>query len=189
MPKKINKEEQKYLDMYDELFFIKEQLDKCRFIANINRTKKLGLKNGNQKGLGFTNPVGLKLNYCNGNYELPRFDEVNSSGIYLNICKFISKYYPNHQFNALTINKNFRCKKHTDNKNVGVSWIVGLGDYDGGDLNLYTNEEEKNRKYSWIAEDEKHNIKYRPMMFDGSEIPHDVDEWTGTRYSIVAYYL
>ena len=35
----------------------------------------------------------------------------------------------------------------------------------------------------------KLNIRYRPTTFDGSQIPHDVDEWTGTRYSIVAYYL
>ena len=188
MPK-INKEEKKYIEMYDELFFIEKQLDTCKFIPNINRTAKLGSRNGSQKGLGFTNPVGLKLSYLNGNYELPRFDEVNGDSVYLNVCKFICKYYPDHKFNALTINKNFRCKKHTDNKNTGVSWIVGLGDYQGGDLNLYCDEEEKEHKYSWIAEDMKLNIRYRPTTFDGSQIPHDVDEWTGTRYSIVAYYL
>ena len=161
----------------EDLFFIEKQLDKCKFISNCNRTKKLAIKNGNQRGLGYTNPVGLKLNYCNGNYELPRFDEVNGDQVYLNVCKLISKYYPNHKFNALTINKNFRCKKHIDNKNTGVSWVVGLGDYIGGELNIYSDK------------DIKVDIKYKPKIFDGSTLEHDVDEWIGNRYSIVAYYL
>ena len=151
----------------EDLFFIEKQLDKCKFISNCNRTKKLAIKNGNQRGLGYTNPVGLKLNYCNG----------NGDQVYLNVCKLISKYYPNHKFNALTINKNFRCKKHIDNKNTGVSWVVGLGDYIGGELNIYSDK------------DIKVDIKYKPKIFDGSTLEHDVDIWRGTRYSIVAYYL
>lgn len=188
MPK-INKKQLEYNNQYDELYNIYMLLEKCKFIANINRTAKLGLTNGDKKGKGYTNPVGLKLNYCNGNYELPRFDEVNGGLIYDTIEKFICRHYPDHKFNALTINKNFRCKKHVDNKNVGDSLVVGLGDYTGGELNLYTNEWEKKRKYSWLADDMKTDIKFKPLIFNGSEIPHSVDEWIGTRYSIVAYYL
>ena len=47
-------------------------------------------------------------------------------------------------------NKNHRCAKHKDGRNVGESYIIGLGDYTGGELMVW-DENDKNPK--------KHNIR------------------------------
>ena len=37
-----------------------------------------------------------------------------------------------HSFTSICLNVNFGCDLHSDKHNEGDSWIVGIGDYEGG---------------------------------------------------------
>ena len=84
------------------------------------------------------------------------------------------------RFTSIQFNKNHRAVKHKDAKNMGVSYIIGLGDYTGGDLIVY-DKDGKNPVY--------HNIKNRFYKFDGSKLPHETAPFKGERYTIVFYSI
>jgi hypothetical protein len=88
--------------------------------------------------------------------------------------KFIDSHYPEFEFDSVYVNKNVKCKKHLDSKNVGTSLLVGFGDYLGGESVLYIN-----------TEAEKTNIQICSVIFNGSKIEHESLPFTGTRYSLV----
>lgn len=94
----------------------------------------------------------------------------NNSEIY-NECKNV---FPDFEFNAVQINKNFKCDPHYDNKNSGISLVMGLGDYTGGEL---------------VIEGEENDIRYKPIVFNGSTKQHWVNSFEGDRYSIVLFNL
>ena len=87
---------------------------------------------------------------------------------------------PNFKFTSIQYNKNHRAAKHQDSKNMGVSYIIGLGDYKGGELIIY-DENGKNPV--------KHNIKNRFYKFNGSIYPHETAPFKGERYSLVFYNI
>ena len=81
-------------------------------------------------------------------------------------------------FNAIQVNDNYQCKKHIDKNNVGKSMLFSIGDYDGGDLVIYEDEDHP----------QKYNIAYSPILFDGSEYYHEVLPIKhGHRYSFVFF--
>ena len=47
---------------------------------------------------------------------------------------FLNQHDPKYGFEAVTINKNHAAAKHVDKNNKGHSYIIGLGDYTGGEL-------------------------------------------------------
>ena len=85
---------------------------------------------------------------------------------------------PKFKFTSIQYNKNNRAARHRDAKNVGVSYIVGLGDYTGGELIVF-DENEKNPV--------KHDIKDKFYSFNGSKYPHETAPYKGERYTIVFY--
>lgn len=85
---------------------------------------------------------------------------------------------PQFKFTSIQFNKNHRAAKHTDSKNTGVSYIVGLGDYTGGELIIY--DAAGNNPV-------KKNIKNRFYKFDGSKYPHETSPFKGERYTLVFY--
>ena len=90
------------------------------------------------------------------------------------LCKeYIQHLNPDFQYTTICVNKNLVCRRHRDAKNDGQSLIVGLGDYEGG--NLY-------------VEGVKFNIKENPVIFNGYQQEHYNDEiLKGTKYSIIYY--
>ena len=80
------------------------------------------------------------------------------------------------KWHSVTINKNFKCPPHKDINNTTESLIVGLGDYDGGDLCI---EDHKTGEVS------KHCIWRSPLYFNGKDNRHWTDDYTGTRYTVV----
>ncbi len=92
--------------------------------------------------------------------------------------EFVGEYVDNFDFNQVVINKNFEIQKHVDAQNVGVSYIIGLGDYTGGKLCIERNNEV-----------EKHNIHHKFYTFNGSKHPHYVEPFKGTRYTLVFYNI
>ncbi len=90
----------------------------------------------------------------------------NKAEIY-NECK---RLFPEHEFDCVMINKNFKCPPHYDANNIGDSIIFGVGDYNGGEC---------------VIDGVAHCILYSPVIFNGAEQEHYVNDWTGDRYSVV----
>jgi len=85
---------------------------------------------------------------------------------------------PKFKFTSIQYNKNHRAARHRDAKNTGVSYIVGLGNYTGGELTIFDENEEN---------PVKHDIKGKFNTFDGSKYPHETCPFKGERYTLVFY--
>ncbi|MFZ4671447.1 MAG: hypothetical protein ACOYLT_05470 [Flavobacterium sp.] len=93
--------------------------------------------------------------------------------VYEKLKELMKEFDPEFEFTTITLNKNFKCEPHKDGKNIGDSYIIGLGDYDDGELNI---------------EGEKINIKNKFYKFNGSEKTHFVEDWkNGDRFTLVFY--
>ena len=95
--------------------------------------------------------------------------------LYKKLLEFGYKYvHHNRTFTSIQVNKNYQSKPHIDKYNKGLSYIVGLGDYEGGEL---------------ILNSYRFNIKYEPLLFNGRIWEHATSSFTGTRYSLIYFTL
>ena len=67
---------------------------------------------------------------------------------------------PDFVFHQITINKNLKCRKHRDQHNAGPSYIVGFGEFLGGEMVLWP-EDNTSRGFA-------HNVKHRFVKFNGA---------------------
>ena len=81
-------------------------------------------------------------------------------------------------YQGITLNHGVKAKKHTDSKNVGASVIVGIGDYTGGEVRVW-NEDNKNPQ--------DRQIRDKPLWFNGGLLPHETQPFKGNRYTIIYY--
>jgi len=78
-------------------------------------------------------------------------------------------------FTSIQVNQQMSCEEHLDKGNIGTSYIVGFGAYlEGGGL--------------WVA-GYSHNIRYRPLLFDGSQMRHKTEVWRGERFTLVYHTI
>ena len=91
--------------------------------------------------------------------------------------QFSLLYMGDFEWNQVVINKNFEIIRHVDGNNVGQSYIIGLGNYTGGELVV---EQNKNEKLLI-------NIKNYPYTFNGSKKYHYVMPFENNRYTLVFY--
>ena len=75
-------------------------------------------------------------------------------------------------FTTITINKNLKCKLHKDKGNFGVSALTTLGDYEKGGL---------------FISDKLYSTNNTILMFDGTKLPHQTEDFTGDRFSLIYY--
>lgn len=101
---------------------------------------------------------------CVANKEYPE--------LYEDLKSFMHNLDPEFEYSTITINKNILCIPHFDKANTSKCWIVGLGDYEGGEL---------------VIENKEFDIKKKPMKFDGAKKLHWNKEWTGDRYSCMFF--
>jgi len=94
--------------------------------------------------------------------------------VYKQLKELIFHIDPQFVYNAITVNKNFRCLPHKDKYNIKPSLIIALGDYTGGELNI---------------EGVKFDINWNPLVFNGGKLEHSTEPFIGTRYSIVYYSI
>ena len=88
------------------------------------------------------------------------------------IFKFFDKLFY-FDFTSIQVNKNVVAPRHVDSKNVGVSLIISIGDYEGGNL---------------IVEGIEYDTRYTGHVFDGSTMEHWNSPITsGTKYSFVLF--
>ena len=73
-------------------------------------------------------------------------------------------------FTSIQVNDSLKCAAHKDRHNIGESYIVAFGDFEGGEL---------------IIENKEYNIRHRPVLFDGSKLSHSTKEFKGRRWSLV----
>ena len=142
--------------------------DKKRPISNVYGTTQFSHQ------VGWGGKKTMKEKDPNGGYKTklkslyPEYEEIFN--------EFVDEYVGDFTFNQVVINKNFEIQPHRDAKNVGVSYIIGLGDYTGGKLCI------DNGDYT-----EKINILNKFYTFNGREKLHGVEPFQGTRYSVVFY--
>jgi hypothetical protein len=82
------------------------------------------------------------------------------------------------EYQAITLNKDMQAKKHIDGGNAGFSVLTGLGDFTGGELNVY--EPDGNNPTTY-------DLKDHTLIFNGSLLPHMTEPFKGRRYTIVYY--
>jgi hypothetical protein len=87
---------------------------------------------------------------------------------------------PKFKFSSVQFNKNHRAAKHIDGRNMGVSYIIGLGDYTGGELITYDEDG---------SNPQKHDIQGTFYKFNGSVYPHETAPYEGARYTFVFYNI
>lgn len=83
------------------------------------------------------------------------------------------------KFTSIQFNKNYQIAKHIDRFNAGKSYIIALGDYEGGELLVYFEGKD--------SPPTKVDIKNKFFTFDGYKYYHEVAPFTGNRISLVYY--
>ena len=91
--------------------------------------------------------------------------------------EFQSLYFSDFNFKCVQINKNLQCSEHKDGLNVGISIMVGLGDYRGGLLGIRDENGKVKNNETW----------HKLIKFNGSKFSHYTTPFTGERYTLVFF--
>ena len=91
------------------------------------------------------------------------------------------------RFTSVTVNKDYASKRHRDGNNMGPSMIRAFGDFQGGELEYFPND---NGKKAVESLDDAHktrlNIHGHLVLFDGRRA-HQVAPFRGRRFSVIWY--
>lgn len=86
---------------------------------------------------------------------------------------------------SISLNSNYAAKRHRDGNNAGPSMIRGFGDYTGGELAYWPDDDRSGAVEDLPHKDRKMlNISKSLALFDGCR-GHEVDPFKGTRFSAV----
>jgi fermentation-respiration switch protein FrsA (DUF1100 family) len=143
---------------------ILEELRRHPVTMNEYRTKAGA---GCSQTFGIVNKRSLAPDYSRQNWYRPY--------LYHLLLEFAKKYVTI-GFNSITINSNYKAAKHRDKNNKGDSFLVAFGEYQGGALKIFEGELMGS-----------HNICCNPIVTDFSKVYHEVEDFTGERYSLVFY--
>ena len=143
-----------------------QELERQPLQTNAYR-KKSG--SGQSQAFGLVNRRCLPPDYSRLCWMRPK--------LYKLLLNFADKYV-NIPYTSITVNQNYQADRHKDKGNIGKSFLIGFGSYEGG--HLIMEEPEGDREY---------DIKYKAVIADFSQIYHKVTSFTGNRYSLVFYTL
>ena len=101
-------------------------------------------------------------------------------------------YFPDFEFNAITVNSGYASKPHVDRRNVGPSLILALGNFSGGRLWV---ADPKGKSQILLSESipryscgyhcgTYHNIQNQFLHFSGKAL-HCVEAFKGERFSVI----
>jgi hypothetical protein len=122
--------------------------------------------------------------------------------IYTAFQGLLTKYNPHFRYTHITVNKNLRCKRHTDGGNAGLSYIAGFGNYTGGELIVEEEQQHSSSSTSTSAnssrigssgvpsktkKEYKLDLKSKFVLFNGKTQPHETCSFSGDRYTLVYY--
>ena len=148
-------------EAFDEII---KELKRQPIATNKYRTKA---GSGQSQTFGIVNRRCLPPDFSRQNWLRPM--------LYHMLLEFAQKYVTI-PFNSITINQNYRASAHRDKNNVGDSFLVAFGRYNGGDLKILEGDLSGN-----------HNVWCKPIITDFSKVLHEVDYFMGDRYSLVFY--
>jgi len=123
---------------------------------------------GRSQVYGITNRRCIKPDYSRNCWVRPY--------LYKLLLDYGNKNVP-FPFTSITVNQNYQAQPHKDKGNVGQSFLVGFGNYTGGELKIHEGELEG-----------LHDIR-TPVITDFSKVIHSVEDFTGDRYSLVYYNI
>ena len=112
------------------------------------------------------------------------------------LVDFVREMVPSFQFNAVIVNQDYAGRPHVDTNNYGPSLILGLGDYQGGELWVHNDlgEDpvsitERVTKYPvGTYYGSYHDLHGKLTEFDG-RLLHAVKDFTGPRMTVVWYWV
>jgi hypothetical protein len=99
--------------------------------------------------------------------------------VYEQLRALMSKYDPNFVYTHITLNRNLRCKRHTDGGNAGPSYIAAFGTFQGGGLIV----EQVGGGMPETVLDLRSNF----AKFNGKTQPHETMPFKGERFTLVYY--
>jgi len=112
-------------------------------------------------------------------------------GVITLLCRYLKDLMPEEigregfPFTSINVNKNYAARLHRDGNNVGPSMIKALGNFTGGRLN-YWPDDDKSKPLEELPEDGKVSLDLHSKIaiFDGRR-GHSVDDFKGDRFSLV----
>mmetsp|Transcript_35734 Transcript_35734/g.81993 ORF Transcript_35734/g.81993 Transcript_35734/m.81993 type:complete len:499 (-) Transcript_35734:156-1652(-) len=92
------------------------------------------------------------------------------------------------KFTSMNLNYNYAAKQHRDNGNFGPSFIRAFGDFTGGELNYWP--EDNGGPIDKLPQNKKHplDISDGIVLFNGN-CAHSVADFDGERYSVVFFTI
>ena len=144
-----------------------------------NSSRKNVLKKGDSYYQGFC--LGIIYSWTHGkSWQISRLSKNPKYAPLLNLgYKLMNSYDPEFDCTSMQFNRNYVIAKHIDGNNVGESYIMGFGDYQGGELIVYNKQNEP----TYV------DIKNKFYKFNGSKFYHETAPFIGTRVTIVFFKL
>jgi len=135
-----------------------------------------GVENINAFALGKVRRYDLPYQLVDSQYN-ERYKDL------LKKLKLLMKTHdPDFKYNSIQLNSNVITKPHYDRNNVGRSYCLALGTFEGGGLSLYEGEGD--------APKEVVRNKRKWVLYDGKNTKHGSAPVTsGTRFAIIFYKL
>ena len=168
-------------EIYDELekIYIPTTFARVGAHHHAVKTGTTSQRGARQTAFGLTNYQGKK-NKSKSTIKYPHIMPLFE--------KFIKTHYPEFKFETVYVNKNTVSKKHLDCNNTGESLLVGFGYYTGGRTVIYdTRHNPEGGRSPEGINPKKFNIKTHSLIFNGSELLHESEEFNGIRYSLVFF--
>lgn len=115
------------------------------------------------------------------------------------MCRWLQDHLPKEMrddklgfaFTSINVNRGYAAKLHRDGNNEGPSFIAAFGDFTGGELN-YWGDDDKTRgtteKCCAPADALRTDIKKKLMLFDGNR-GHSVEPFEGDRFTLVWFSI
>jgi hypothetical protein len=147
----------------DALEEIRKELEAKPIPHNLHRKNSGPGRSGT---FGFVNRRGLEPDISRLCWRRPR--------LYHLLLDFGRRYVPFSDWTSIQVNMNYQTAAHRDVGNEGDSYIIGFGAYQEGQL---------------VVSGEEIDIRYQPVLFNGSQEEHSTKPFIGSRYSIVYFRM
>jgi hypothetical protein len=102
--------------------------------------------------------------------------------VYSELRDLMARYDRDFGYTHITLNRNLRCKRHTDGGNAGPSYIAGFGDYRGGGLLVEPPGGGGSSDETTVLD-----LRGRFVTFNGKTQPHETLAFEGERFTLVYY--
>ena len=102
--------------------------------------------------------------------------------VYSKLRDLMARYDRDFGYTHITLNRNLRCKRHTDGGNAGPSYIAGFGDYRGGGLLVEPPGGGGSSDETTVLD-----LRGRFVTFNGKTQPHETLAFEGERFTLVYY--